>query len=47
MVGRDVNGRTDIIDIVFVYIFLFEYELDTDSVILPDKIVMDIDIIKI
>jgi len=47
VVGRDVNGRTDIIDIVFVYIFLFEYELDTDSVILPDKIVMDIDIIKI
>ena len=47
MVGRDVNGRTDITDIVFVYIFLFEYELDTDSVILPDKIVMDIDIIKI
>ena len=44
MVGRDVNGRTDITDIVFVYIFLFEYELDTDSVILPDKIVMDIDI---
>jgi len=47
VVGRDVNGRTDITDIVFVYIFLFEYELDTDSVILPDKIVMDIDIIKI
>ena len=47
MVGRDVNGRTDITDIVFVYIFLFEYELDTNSVILSDKIVMDIDIIKI
>ena len=47
MVGRDVNGRTDITDIVFVYIFLFEYELDMYSVILPDKIVMDIDIIKI
>ena len=47
MVGRDVNGRTDITDIVFIYIFLFEYELDTDSVILPDKIVMDIDIVKI
>ena len=47
MVDRDVNGRTDITDIVFVYIFLFEYELDTDSVILPDKIVMDIDIVKI
>ena len=47
MVGRDINGRTDITDIVFVYIFLFEYELDTDSIILPDKIVMDIDIVKI
>jgi len=47
VVDRDVNGRTDITDIVFVYIFLFEYELDTDSVILPDKIVMDIDIVKI
>ena len=47
MVGRDVNGRTDITDIVFVYIFLFEYELDMDSVVLLDKIVMDIDIIKI
>ena len=39
--------RTDIADIIFVFIFLFEYGSDTETMLVfPDKIVMDIDIIK-
>jgi len=43
-----IRIRIDIIDIVFVFIFLFEYGVEYGKCLfLPDKIVMDVDIIKI
>ena len=40
--------RTDITDIVFVFIFVFEYRVGYEQCqFLSDKIVIDIDIIKI